>query len=186
MMKGAQISCFLPLLKGSFSCWIWTNLGILVEPTFFFVLHMNIIYLVEKTENKKRMTIVTFQKEKKTELCYNLYLLVFIPSSIELCFKEHMLMTVIQPCTLLPSVRCGLEMAILNALATRQGSNLLGILHPRKAKGGISENSSTVQICALVDSKGTPTQVADVVAALVEEGFTAVKLKALISLNSHC
>ncbi|CAL8994804.1 unnamed protein product [Prunus brigantina] len=118
MMKGAQISCFLPLLKGSFSCWIWTNLGIL-------------------------------------------------------------------PCTLLPSVRCGLEMAILNALATRQGSNLLGILHPRKAKGGISENSSTVQICALVDSKGTPTQVADVVAALVEEGFTAVKLKALISLNSH-
>lgn len=72
MMKGAQISCFLPLLKGSFSCWIWTNLGILVEPTFFFVLHMNIIYLVEKAENKKRMTIVTFQKEKKTELCYNL------------------------------------------------------------------------------------------------------------------
>lgn len=155
---------------------------------FFFVLHMNIIYLVEKTENKKRMTTVTFQKEKKTELCYNLkvYLLVFIPSSIELCFEEHMLLTVIQPCTLLPSVRCGLEMAILNALATRQGSNLLGILHPRKAEGGISENSSTVQICALVDSKGTPTQVADVVAALVEEGFTAVKLKALISLNSRC
>ncbi|KAM1497856.1 hypothetical protein ACFX10_020778 [Malus domestica] len=88
-----------------------------------------------------------------------------------------MLLTVIQPCTLLPSVRCGLEMAILNALATRQGSNLLGLLHPLKAEGGISERPMTVQICALVDSNGTPTQVADVVAALVEEGFTAVKLK---------
>ncbi|KAM0961461.1 hypothetical protein ACFX2J_020652 [Malus domestica] len=110
MMEGAKISCFLPLLKGSFSSWIWTNLGIL-------------------------------------------------------------------PCTLLPSVRCGLEMAILNALATRQGSNLLGLLHPLKAEGGISERPMTVQICALVDSNGTPTQVADVVAALVEEGFTAVKLK---------
>lgn len=92
-----------------------------------------------------------------------------------------MLLTVIQPCTLLPSVRCGLEMAILNALATRQGSNLLGILHPLKAEGGISERPMTVQICALVDSNGTPTQVADIVAALVEEGFTAVKLKALLS-----
>lgn len=81
-----------------------------------------------------------------------------------------------QPCMLLPSVRCGLEMAILNAIATRQGSNLLGILHPQKVED-ISECSSTVQICALVDSNGTPTQVAAVIATLVEEGFTAVKLK---------
>ncbi|XP_061990446.1 protein PHYLLO, chloroplastic isoform X1 [Rosa rugosa] len=109
MMKGAHISCFLPLLKGSFSSWIWSNLGIL-------------------------------------------------------------------PCTLFPSVRCGLEMAILNAIANRQGSNLLGILHPQIV-GDIFKSSSTVQICALVDSSGTPTQVADAIATLVEEGFTAVKIK---------
>ncbi|XP_040374185.1 protein PHYLLO, chloroplastic isoform X8 [Rosa chinensis] len=109
MMKGSHISCFLPLLKGSFSSWIWSNLGIL-------------------------------------------------------------------PCTLFPSVRCGLEMAILNAIANRKGSNLLGILHPQIV-GDIFKSSSTVQICALVDSSGTPTQVADAIATLVEEGFTAVKIK---------
>nr|XP_011462964.1 PREDICTED: protein PHYLLO, chloroplastic isoform X1 [Fragaria vesca subsp. vesca] len=108
-MKGAHISCFLPLLKGSFSSWIRSNLGIL-------------------------------------------------------------------PCTLFPSVRCGLEMAILNAIATRQGFNLLGILLGQKG-GDVSQSSSTVQICALVDSNRTPTEVADSIATLVEEGFTAVKIK---------
>ncbi|XP_050372499.1 protein PHYLLO, chloroplastic isoform X2 [Argentina anserina] len=109
MMKGADISCCPPLLRGSFSSWIQSNLGIL-------------------------------------------------------------------PCTLFPSVRCGLEMAILNAIATRQGSDLLGILNPQKA-GDTSELASTVQICALVDSNGTPAQVAESIATLVEEGFTAVKIK---------
>lgn len=83
-----------------------------------------------------------------------------------------------KPCTLFPSVRCGLEMAILNAIATRQGSNLLGILLGQKG-GDVSQSSSTVQICALVDSNGTPTEVADSIATLVEEGFTAVKIKVL-------
>lgn len=102
---------------------------------------------------------------------------------VEFCFREHFLLTVMQPCTLFPSVRCGLEMAILNAIANRKGSNLLGILHPQIV-GDIFKSSSTVQICALVDSSGTPTQVADAIATLVEEGFTAVKIKVLLSCNS--
>ncbi|PON74619.1 Menaquinone biosynthesis protein MenD [Parasponia andersonii] len=108
-IKGAEINCFLPLLRGSFSSWIWTNLGI-------------------------------------------------------------------PPSSLFPSVRCGLEMAILNALAARQGYDLLSLLHVQKDEV-IAKESSKVQICGLVDSNGTPTEVADIVAKLVEEGFAAIKLK---------
>ncbi|PON76783.1 Enolase N-terminal domain-like [Trema orientale] len=108
-IKGAEINCFLPLLRGSFSSWIWTNLGI-------------------------------------------------------------------PPSSLFPSVRCGLEMAILNALAARQGYDLLSLLHVQKDEV-IAKESSKVQICGLVDSNGTPTEVADIVAKLVQEGFAAIKLK---------
>lgn len=45
MMEGAKISCFLPLLKGSFSSWIWTNLGILVNPFF-------LMYLSEREKDR--------------------------------------------------------------------------------------------------------------------------------------
>ncbi|KAM6548265.1 hypothetical protein CsatB_019941 [Cannabis sativa] len=108
-MKETEISCFLPLLKGSFSSWIWTHLGIL-------------------------------------------------------------------PSSLFPSVRCGLEMAILNALAARQGLDLLSLLHAQNIEA-IPKRSSNVKICGLVDSSGTPTEVANIVAKLVEEGFGAIKLK---------
>ncbi|KAI8539299.1 hypothetical protein RHMOL_Rhmol09G0170900 [Rhododendron molle] len=105
-----KISCFLPLLKGSISSWIWTSLGIL-------------------------------------------------------------------PGSIFPSVRCGLEMAILNALAAKEGSSLLNILHPETATEELSQRSFTVQICALIDSDGTPKDVADIAATLVGEGFSAIKLK---------
>ncbi|XP_058184561.1 protein PHYLLO, chloroplastic isoform X7 [Rhododendron vialii] len=105
-----KISCFLPLLKGSISSWIWTSLGIL-------------------------------------------------------------------PGSIFPSVRCGLEMAILNALAATEGSSLLNILHPETATEELSQRSFTVQICALIDSDGTPKDVADIAATLVGEGFSAIKLK---------
>ncbi|KAL7171373.1 hypothetical protein ACSBR2_036094 [Camellia fascicularis] len=110
-VQAAKISYLLPLLKGSFSSWIWNSLGIL-------------------------------------------------------------------PGSIFPSVRCGLEMAILNAIAAREGSSLLNILHRETAtQEELSERSSTVQICALLDSNGTPKDVADIAAALVGEGFTAIKLK---------
>ncbi|KAK9276554.1 hypothetical protein L1049_006088 [Liquidambar formosana] len=69
-------------------------------------------------------------------------------------------------------------MAVLNSIAARQGSSLLNILHPRKdTENEIYERLSRVQICALIDSNGTPMEVAHVATTLVEEGFTAIKLK---------
>ncbi|XP_058112414.1 protein PHYLLO, chloroplastic isoform X2 [Magnolia sinica] len=118
-IKGAEISYQLPLLKGSFTSWIWRSLGI-------------------------------------------------------------------QPSSIFPSVRCGLEMAILNALAARQGTSLLGVILGSASSSLVTQSieedemikrSSRVQICALVDSSGTPEEVAHVVAQLVDEGFTTIKLK---------
>ncbi|KAI3719962.1 hypothetical protein L6452_20868 [Arctium lappa] len=110
VMGGAALYSSLPLLKGSFSSWIWTNLGI-------------------------------------------------------------------PPGSLLPSVRCGLEMAILNAIAAAEGSTMLNILHPLAPKEEYAGRSSHIKICALIDSDGTPAEVAYLAATLVEEGFTAIKLK---------
>ncbi|XP_057963060.1 protein PHYLLO, chloroplastic isoform X2 [Malania oleifera] len=110
-IKGVKISYLLPLLRGSFSSWIWSSLGV-------------------------------------------------------------------PPYSIFPSVRCGLEMAILNAIALRQGSNLLNMLHPHMDKEEeICERSSKVQICALIDASGTPAEVAYIARRLVKEGFAAIKLK---------
>ncbi|KAL8035297.1 hypothetical protein ABFS82_12G085600 [Erythranthe guttata] len=81
----------------------------------------------------------------------------------------------IPPGSILPSVRCGLEMAILSAIASTHGTTLLDIIHPQKDE--ISKNSSPVQICALIDSYGTPMDTAFVASNLVAEGFTAIKIK---------
>ncbi|XP_039036473.1 protein PHYLLO, chloroplastic-like [Hibiscus syriacus] len=109
--EGASINYFLPMLKSSFSSWIWKTLG--------------------------------------------------IPA-----------------CSLFPSVRCGLEMAILNAIAMSQGSSLLNILHPlRERNEEKSEKSLSVRICALLDSSGTPEEVGCIATDLVKEGFTAIKIK---------
>ncbi|KAK1425534.1 hypothetical protein QVD17_20887 [Tagetes erecta] len=83
----------------------------------------------------------------------------------------------IPPDSLLPSVRCGLEMAILNAIAAAEGSTMLNLLHPCAPKEECSTKSLNVKICALLDSDGTPEEVALLAAKLVEEGFTAIKLK---------
>lgn len=84
----------------------------------------------------------------------------------------------VPPCSIFPSVRCGLEMAILNAIASRKKCSLLEVLWPQSDKGNLNiDRPSSVNICALVDSEGTPVEVADVVLAIVEEGFSAVKLK---------
>ncbi|CAN1297759.1 Protein PHYLLO, chloroplastic, partial [Linum perenne] len=110
VIEEAKISCTLPLLKGTFTSWLWNNLGI---PEF----------------------------------------------------------------SIFPSVRCGLEMAILNAMAARTGSSLLDILLPQKATEETHEMSEHVKLCALLDSNGTPHEVAYIAASLVAEGFTAIKLK---------
>lgn len=103
------------------------------------------------------------------------YLLPFLKSSFSSWIWNSL---GILPGSIFPSVRCGLEMAILNAIAAREGSNLLNTLHRETAtQEELSERSSTVQICALIDSNGTPKDVTDIAAALVEEAFTAIKLK---------
>ncbi|KAJ0242827.1 2-oxoglutarate decarboxylase/hydro-lyase/magnesium ion-binding protein [Hirschfeldia incana] len=116
LMKGAKFSHMLPLLNGSFSSWIWSELGITASSIF-------------------------------------------------------------------PSVRCGLEMALLNAMAVRHDSGLLGILHCQKEENGSAQPHS-VPICALLDSEGTPSEVAYVARKLVEEGFSAIKLKVARRVNS--
>ncbi|GAB4828987.1 hypothetical protein Ancab_018646 [Ancistrocladus abbreviatus] len=84
----------------------------------------------------------------------------------------------VPPPSIFPSVRCGLEMAILNAIASRQDSSLLSILQTQKDdKERLSEWSGGICICALVDYKGTPIEVANIVHKLVGEGFHAFKLK---------
>ncbi|CAH2066254.1 unnamed protein product [Thlaspi arvense] len=116
LMKGAKFSYMLPLLNGSISSWVWSELGITAS-------------------------------------------------------------------SILPSVRCGLEMALLNAMAVRHDSSLLGILHCQKEENGSAQPHS-VQICALLDSEGTPSEVAYVARKLVEEGFSAIKLKVARRVSS--
>ncbi|XP_048134973.1 protein PHYLLO, chloroplastic isoform X3 [Rhodamnia argentea] len=110
VMKGAKINYMLPTLKGSYSSWIRSELGIM-------------------------------------------------------------------PCSIFPSVRCGLEMAMLNAIAGKQDSNLSSILSCHRNRDVVSEKSQGVRICALLDPHGTPEEVAQVASMLVQEGFTAIKLK---------
>ncbi|XP_057848584.2 protein PHYLLO, chloroplastic isoform X2 [Cryptomeria japonica] len=93
----------------------------------------------------------------------------------------------IPACSLFPSVRCGLEMGVLSALAATRGGNiadlLLGTKNLQNVLGKqespyISRNlSSKVQICALLDSDDPPEEVALAAAKLVEQGFHTVKLK---------
>ncbi|KAK4779911.1 hypothetical protein SAY87_016017 [Trapa incisa] len=109
-IEGANITRLLPLLRGSFSSWIWEELGI-------------------------------------------------------------------PPTSIFPSVRCGLEMAILNALAELWSLSLNGILYSQKDVNEISEKSDGVQVCALLDPRGSPEEVASAASALVEEGYTTIKIK---------
>lgn len=74
-------------------------------------------------------------------------------------------------------------MAILNAIADARGSNLLDILHSQTKDN--YQSSMEVQVCALLDSNGSPAEVANVAAALVEEGFSAIKIKVSYSCNAY-
>ncbi|VFQ78024.1 unnamed protein product [Cuscuta campestris] len=77
--------------------------------------------------------------------------------------------------SIFPSVRCGLEMAVLNAVAASEGASLFNILRLHRVE--FPGRSSDVKICALLDSNGAPEDIARIAADLVNEGFTALKLK---------
>lgn len=78
-------------------------------------------------------------------------------------------------------------MAILNAIAAAEGSSLLNILQPlTESEEKTSARLLNVRICALLDAKGTPAEVAYVAGTLVKEGFTAIKLKVSIFCEYCC
>ncbi|KAL5725660.1 hypothetical protein ACHQM5_008779 [Ranunculus cassubicifolius] len=88
----------------------------------------------------------------------------------------------ILPQTIFPSVRCGMEMAVLNALAARQSCSLSNLLHRgcctlETQSSEAFKRSSKVQICALLDSSMVPEEVAIIAGELVKEGFSAIKIK---------
>lgn len=79
------------------------------------------------------------------------------------------------PGSLHSSVRCGLEMAILTAIAVTTGSSLLEVVDPLFEES--KSMAQDVQICGLVDSNGRPEDISHVASTLVEEGFTDLKIK---------
>ncbi|CAL5021226.1 unnamed protein product [Urochloa decumbens] len=83
----------------------------------------------------------------------------------------------IPPSSIFPTVKCGLEMAILNLLASRWKCGLSKVLASSDPLLQDQNSSASIEICALVECNGTPTEVALAVAKLAAEGFTTVKLK---------
>ncbi|KAL9253101.1 PHYLLO, chloroplastic-like protein [Drosera capensis] len=81
-----------------------------------------------------------------------------------------------EPSSIMPSVRRGLEMAILNAFASRQSSSLLSVLHAPEDEVTSCSHSGT-RICALLNGEGAPVDVANASYDLVHEGFCSLKLK---------
>nr|XP_024385455.1 protein PHYLLO, chloroplastic-like isoform X2 [Physcomitrium patens] len=89
--------------------------------------------------------------------------------------------------TLFPSVRCGLEMAVLEALAVSVDCSLWELLvgrrqntgHCDRSKGSIEVKGivATTKVCGLIDSTDSPNEVADEAGTLVGQGFCTLKLK---------
>ena len=92
-----------------------------------------------------------------------------------------------KPDTLYPSVQCGLEMAILGALANANNCSIGELLncnmdqkHFKKLGLRASRqemNDASIRICALMDSYGTPTEMALFALNLVKQGFCTLKIK---------
>lgn len=74
-----------------------------------------------------------------------------------------------------------MEMAVLNAIAAREGSSLLNVLCQQTEES--TGRSLDVKVCALLESNGGPNEMALVATTLVKEGFTAIKLKVGISFT---
>lgn len=89
----------------------------------------------------------------------------------------------ILPGTIYPSVRCGVEMAVLNALAARQNCGFADLLHndySNKSQLLQAKDVHTkphIQICSLINSNAVPKVVAEFASELVNEGFSAIKIK---------
>ena len=93
---------------------------------------------------------------------------------------------IIKPDTLFPSVRCGLEMAVLGALASANDCSIAELLNGNMNQKNSLEskycatrqrNEASVRICALLDSYGSPVEMASSALTLVQQGFCTLKIK---------
>lgn len=66
-------------------------------------------------------------------------------------------------------------MAVLNAIATKESSCMLNVLFPKAVE--LPRKMLDVQICALIDSLGSPMDMAYIATSMVKEGFAAIKMK---------
>lgn len=90
----------------------------------------------------------------------------------------------VDPANLYPSVRCGLEGALLTALAQAQSLPLSHLLLPSAAEQrqpqvtGSSQQGTPILVNALLDCHGSIECCVAEACKLVQQGYTAVKLKA--------
>ena len=85
----------------------------------------------------------------------------------------------VDPANLYPSVRCGLEGAVLTALADLQGRSLASLLSfaqsPGSHQGAPSQHH--VLVNALLDCGGSVEDCVAEAAQLVAHGYSAIKVK---------
>lgn len=84
----------------------------------------------------------------------------------------------IDPANLYPSVRCGLEGALLTALAQAQIMPLAHLLLPSRAAQRRPGQDMPVLVNALLDCHGSIECCVAEACKLVQQGYTALKLKA--------
>lgn len=82
------------------------------------------------------------------------------------------------PASLLPSVRGGLEAALLSAVTQHQGLSMAQLLCGAALQGGAAPLSPAVAVNGLLDCQGTPAEAAAEAAALLRrQPFAALKIK---------
>lgn len=84
----------------------------------------------------------------------------------------------VAPESLLPSVQCGLEAALLLALAQHRGVSLAHLLAGCPAEAGGAQQQQHVAVNGLLDCQGSPAEAAqEAVALLARHPFSALKVK---------
>lgn len=97
----------------------------------------------------------------------------------------------VDPANLYPSVRCGLEGALLTALAQAQSLPLSHVLLPSAADQmqpqvvRSSQHDKPVLVNALLDCHGSIEGSVEEACQLVQQGFSALKLKASSQQFGH-
>ena len=95
----------------------------------------------------------------------------------------------LDPANLYPSVRCGLEGAILTALAKAHKLTLVELLSSQApTSASPDENGKTVLVNGLLECAGDIAACRQEAADLVAQGYTALKIKVHISklMNHTC